>query len=127
MANFARSLGIVVFNISIGLFSVWLITRAVKGFKGVTRKILEWRPIRYLGAISYGIYVYHIPVMMIVYSTFLVVLNSGRSSRAVVSATLTIGVASLSWFAFERPINGLKKSFPYRLRGSYKFRLALST
>jgi len=49
-----------VFNISIGLFSVWLITRAVKGFKGVTRKILEWRPIRYLGAISYGIYLYHI-------------------------------------------------------------------
>jgi len=26
-------------------------------------RILEWRPIRYLGIISFGVYVYHYPVM----------------------------------------------------------------
>jgi peptidoglycan/LPS O-acetylase OafA/YrhL len=28
----------------------------------------------------------------------------------------TVAVASVSWFAFERPINGLKRYFPYSER-----------
>ena len=37
----------------------WLIGAASRGFVGTTGRLLEWRPIVYLGKISYGIYIYH--------------------------------------------------------------------
>src|SRR5436190_2612561 len=59
-------LATILFNIGIGLFSVWLISGTVEGFSGIAGRMLDWRPLRYLGAISYGLYVYHFPVVIIV-------------------------------------------------------------
>ena len=48
------------------LVSVWLVDRAVGGFRGVGKAILEFKPLVYIGSISYGIYVFHgfIPSLM---------------------------------------------------------------
>jgi len=109
--------GIVIFNIAIGLFSLWLVNGAVEGFRGLMGTILEWRPLRFLGEISYGLYVYHLPVIMIVSSSWLASeLISTPLQKAIVWTLLTILVGTLSWYLFERPINRCKRFFPYRLK-----------
>ena len=109
--------GIVIFNIAIGLFSLWLVNGAVEGFRGLMGAILEWRPLRFLGEISYGLYVYHLPVIMIVSSSWLASASiSTPLQKAIVWTLLTILVGTLSWYLFERPLNRCKRFFPYRLK-----------
>jgi peptidoglycan/LPS O-acetylase OafA/YrhL len=72
---------------------------------------LSWPPLVYLGTISYGIYLVHgfaaaVPV------------PGPWWSRALVWGAITVAVASASWFALERPINNLKRFFPYQARPS---------
>jgi peptidoglycan/LPS O-acetylase OafA/YrhL len=33
--------------------------------------------------------------------------------RVTAQAILTIGMATVSWYAFEKPLNDLKRYFPY--------------
>jgi len=103
-------------NLAMTLLFMPLIFRAAAGFTGVVGVILTQRPILYIGKISYGIYVYHIPVQW--------VLNSKESKwlslvpRAIPHAAIfllaTLTLAAISWHFFERPINQLKRLFPYR-------------
>jgi peptidoglycan/LPS O-acetylase OafA/YrhL len=96
----------------------WLIAGASRGFVGPFGRLLELRPIVYLGKISYGIYIYH----------FLVPLAFAEVARRMgfgyensgfvnflVTAIVTFGIAALSWHLFERPINGLKRHFRYEI------------
>src|SRR5258707_6448323 len=41
------------------MFFVWLIDGAGRGFTGPLGKVLELKPLLYLGQISYGLYVFH--------------------------------------------------------------------
>jgi peptidoglycan/LPS O-acetylase OafA/YrhL len=88
---------------------------AARGFDGVGRRVLEARPILYLGKISYGIYVYH----LLVPGTFGPALQAVGllfAPRGIIEflvySSITIGIASLSWTYFEHPINRLKRRFP---------------
>jgi peptidoglycan/LPS O-acetylase OafA/YrhL len=86
---------------------VWLVARASRGLWGVTGATLQFRPITYLGKISYGIYVYHVFVPYLLHAAFAGLgvggFDSGWSHSAIAVA-LTVGVATISWFGFERPI-----------------------
>lgn len=74
---------------------------------------LEWRPLRYLGKISYGLYVYHSPIIWF----------SGRIAdlgidnpilkplTALIALIATILIASLSFHLMEKPIINLKDRF----------------
>ncbi|RZT41536.1 acyltransferase family protein [Cupriavidus agavae] len=56
----------------------------------------------YIGKISYGVYLYHLPVGMYLFTTAL-----GKQSPwiyATVSAISTVALASASWFLIERPL-----------------------
>jgi peptidoglycan/LPS O-acetylase OafA/YrhL len=81
---------------------------------------LRWRPLVYLGKISYGLYLYPIPVMFAVDAVFrkLVTGRSPGASRpllhAVVELTISIMIASLSWRFIEQPILTLKSRFQLR-------------
>ncbi len=100
------------------IFFVCLIYKASKGFKGIIGKILEFPVIVYLGRISYGLYVYHLFALLavpIIYE-FLSLdhLLENNLPLNILSMTIwTIGVSSISWFLYEKPINKLKKYFPY--------------
>lgn len=69
---------------------------------------LDGRVLVYLGTISYGIYVWHMPALWLVRSAEL----SGMTGLAVVLA-LTIGLSAMSWSLFEAPINQLKSRFEF--------------
>jgi peptidoglycan/LPS O-acetylase OafA/YrhL len=94
----------------------WLIGSASRGFDGQFGRLLEWRPIVYLGKISYGIYIFHylVPLAFAAAATHVGLMyeNSGFGNF-IATSLVTFGVASLSWHFFEHPINGLKRHFRY--------------
>ena len=74
---------------------------------------LEVRPLRYLGRISYGLYVYHFPIVW--FSARIADLGIKppllQPLTALLALAATILVASLSFFLLERPALNLKDRF----------------
>jgi peptidoglycan/LPS O-acetylase OafA/YrhL len=99
------------------LILAWLVSSAGMGFKGITGAILEIPALRYLGKISYGIYVYHffVPLLLIrIFQYFGAQLQIPGSLNFLLSTVLTVSVASLSWHLIELPIINLKRYFEYK-------------
>lgn len=63
-------------------------------------QIARWRWLRHAGVVSYGMYLFHMPVFDL--TRFL--LSSDSRSTRVVALAVTAGIASLSWRYFESPI-----------------------
>jgi peptidoglycan/LPS O-acetylase OafA/YrhL len=98
------------------LFFCWLVGTASRGFGGFTGRVLEWRPIAYLGKISYGIYIFHllVPVAFAAAATRLgVAYHDYGVPNFVATSLVTFGIAALSWHVLEAPLNGLKRHFRY--------------
>lgn len=97
----------------------WLVDAAAHGFSGVVGRVLQNRVLVYLGKISYGIYVFHefVPeyVKWLRSSAGVNVPFPEEEGFARFGAVLlcTLILASLSWHTFERPLNDLKRYFPY--------------
>jgi peptidoglycan/LPS O-acetylase OafA/YrhL len=96
------------------LIFVWLIDHIAH--EGAATQWLAWRPLVYVGTVSYGVYLVHNFVYLLI-----AVISPGLSSwirlqgsaQALVVLVVSVGLASASWFAFERPLNGLKRFLPY--------------
>ncbi len=93
---------------SFGIFSIWLIGRAVFGFSGAIGYILENSVLRYIGKISYAIYLFHPFVPKLLYW---VSLPANENIRFAIYFIITVTLASLSWYLFERPILQFKERF----------------
>lgn len=99
----------------------WLVFSAAEGFGGLAGVILSWTPLNYLGKISYGLYIFHnfaAPASQglldwLKNPPWLVRIYDIPSCRVLMFAVGTVGLATLSWFCFEKPINDLKRKFPY--------------
>jgi peptidoglycan/LPS O-acetylase OafA/YrhL len=116
----------------------WLVSGAARGFDK-PRSVLEVGPIVFLGRISYGLYLYHAFVPNLAKAVFRaagVELTSWDVPRPlfdfaatfagpmaakvtavfmiVLYTAVTIAIASVSWFFWERPLNGLRKHFRYK-------------
>ena len=113
---------LVTFDVAIALLGVWLVARAAEGMKGPVGAALSLAPVRYLGTISYGIYVYHLllPTLLpkltrrLGHPDLLAPLGDQTLAFAAFYAAATIAVAAVSWHCFEAPINRLKARFEYR-------------
>jgi peptidoglycan/LPS O-acetylase OafA/YrhL len=81
--------------------------------EGMFVRFLEWAPLQYLGKISYGLYVYHFPVIWFVGRIRDLGVSVEISSPlvALLSFIGTIAIASLSYFSLERPFLRLKERF----------------
>jgi peptidoglycan/LPS O-acetylase OafA/YrhL len=95
------------------VFLAWLLTMALRGIKGVWGSILGWAPIVYVGRISYGIYVYHVFIIVLV-SPLLVPLGMSEDhnafGRIAILLAITLAVSSLSWHWVEQPFLAWKKA-----------------
>jgi peptidoglycan/LPS O-acetylase OafA/YrhL len=109
---------------AVALVGFWLVDRAAVGFDGTAARVLGWRPLLWVGTISYGIYLMH---NFVAASAALAQRATGFRSHfpahhglswLVYDLSVTLAVASVSWLLFERPINALKRNFPYVARGS---------
>jgi peptidoglycan/LPS O-acetylase OafA/YrhL len=89
-----------------------IVAVASTGYKGAVGKILQFRPLVYLGRISYGLYVYH---CFAPFLTVRIIRGLGISLEGgtfqILAVLLTIILSSLSWHFFERPFNTLKDRF----------------
>jgi peptidoglycan/LPS O-acetylase OafA/YrhL len=81
----------------------WVISRAAVGFDGITGKVLNNAALRYIGTISYGIYVMHEVVPFFLIKGGLPVEPFGAAFRSI-ALGLTFLLAALSWHFMERPI-----------------------
>ena len=75
--------------------------------------VLEWHPLRYLGRISYGLYVYHFPIVW--FSARIVDLGIQPPLLKPLTMLIALGgtilIASLSYAWMEKPILNLKDRF----------------
>ena len=99
-----------------GVLFVLIIHKAALGFGGLVGYLLETRPLLHCGKVSYGIYLYHNfmpPEVRALCQHFHLPFPKQPAWRFALLGALTIGIATLSWVAFEQPINNLKKRFRY--------------
>jgi len=90
-----------------GLATVLLLTGFL-GFAGLEKRTT----LRYLGKISFGLYLFHLPCLMFLWRLAPHLLgNDSQLFSAVVGLPLTIGVASVSYRYFESPFLRMKERF----------------
>ena len=96
----------------------WVVLSGASGFKGWWGGFLQWSPIAYLGRISYGLYVFH---NLAVYGLVFAVKSLHAPSvcltvpgiKVPCLLVLTVSAAAVSWHFYEKPLNDLKRFFPY--------------
>lgn len=100
------------------LVFVFLVAKASKGISGPFGRALEWRPLTYLGKISYGVYLLHLFVSSAIHTLAHNLLDIQGSHYAaplfMTYLAVTLFLAGLSWRFLEAPLNDLKRYFPYR-------------
>ena len=114
-------------RLSASFLGFFLIGKAILGFTGPMKALLENRVSQYLGQISYGLYLfhnfiynaYHTPHTHIVLRVwrrlvrYIPALSSSYAFQFGYFLLITIALASLSWFLIEKPINRLKDRYAY--------------
>ena len=105
-------------SLAVAVVSVWLVLSAARGFHGWAGAILENPVMVYLGRISYGLYVWHMFAPAFLRNVLKAAHLPEAWNQGVIGFTLsfvgTVAVASVSWFLIERPLNDLKRRFPYQ-------------
>jgi peptidoglycan/LPS O-acetylase OafA/YrhL len=88
---------------------VWLVQSCVQAtilvLLCLTVGALPWTPLRAIGRISYGLYLYHLPIF------HWLLVPAPTPANAAMAIGLTFAVATLSYVAVERPILGYAKRF----------------
>ena len=101
-----------IYEIASELSLAAIVAGACFGYRGPLKWILESPPLRYLGRISYGVYMYHLLLLEFAFRLVpSLSLEVGPARFFTVSAA-TIAAASLSWHFIEAPIARLKRFFP---------------
>ncbi len=88
----------------VALLAGVVIWAAVENCWGGNR-VLTWRPLMLLGKVSYGLYLWHFPIFLVVCRHF----SSGpQSFRILIGVVISLAATAMSWFCIERPFLNLK-------------------
>jgi peptidoglycan/LPS O-acetylase OafA/YrhL len=95
------------------VFLAWILAASLTGMNQRYARMLSWTPLVYLGKISYGIYVYHVFIIVLV-SPLLVPYGLTEEhnafGRIAILLALTLAASSLSWHWLEQPFLAWKKA-----------------
>lgn len=64
-------------------------------------RVLEWRPVVFIGKISYSLYLWHWP--LIVFAKYVLVRDLDVLDKVVIAA-VSVGLSSLCWYFIEQPV-----------------------
>jgi len=95
---------------------VALISSVTSNSKTFLTVLLSFKPVRYIGKVSYGIYLYHLFLrhgIQVITDWFHLPLPPEGLSRFALYTALSVLVAVVSWELVERPLNSMKKAHPY--------------
>jgi len=95
--------------ISLGLTTAALVLTLWQRPTWIFSRVLGFRPFAYFGQISYGLYLFHPNCLGWSSHHY----GNHNLTNTGVGLAVTLGVAMLSWHAFEKPINNLKDRFAY--------------
>lgn len=75
---------------------------------------LEWLPLRYIGWVSYGVYLFHLPILNWIKNHFDIKSGTlpGFAALFLVVLAIALIVATLSWLLVERPFLTSRKQQP---------------
>ena len=107
-SNFTDSL------LALGFGGMLIAALLVTGKQTAYGRFLTWRPLKYLGTISYGLYLIHVLCFVAIGVFDLKMEKYGMGGDLAVVGVrliLSIAAATLLWYGFERPILRLKKHF----------------
>lgn len=94
----------------------WVILKASSGFTGIVGYALGNPAIRYLGRISYAMYLFHtfmpaITNKLIPHLPRAAGIAQSMSFKFLLDLLLTIALASFSWYLLEKPVNRFRQHF----------------
>lgn len=103
-------------DLGLAFISLALVYLGISSGPSLLRRFLEFAPLRFIGRISYGIYLYHlflIPIGRAVARRYdRPELARGTEMFFLYGAISTV-LATISWYVIEAPINRQKVRFPY--------------
>jgi peptidoglycan/LPS O-acetylase OafA/YrhL len=79
-------------------------------------RVLEWGPIRYVGLISYSVYLWHLPVILFL-KEHGVLFKSGNAAfvgNLIIVAAFVLALASITYYLVEKPAMNLRGLLPVR-------------
>jgi peptidoglycan/LPS O-acetylase OafA/YrhL len=95
------------------IFLAWVLSVSLGGLSARYALFLSWAPLVYLGRISYGVYVYHVFIIILISPlllTYGLTEDHGEVARLAILFILTIILSSLSWHWLEKPFIAWKNS-----------------
>jgi len=100
---------------SSALLSMGIIWFASKGIQGPVKYLLENKVALYIGKIGYGLYLYHLLIPDLVFFIFgkLHYIPDDMNMIYMIEAIVLLTIASLSYYAIEKPLYSLKKHFVF--------------
>jgi peptidoglycan/LPS O-acetylase OafA/YrhL len=101
----------ITFNLTVGIFFAWLVVRADAELPGLLGWFSGFRFVRFVGKISYCIYLTHVFFLQIFQSSA-VVERFGTIplwAQGLIAVVLSLCVPTLSWFLMESPLLKLKE------------------
>jgi peptidoglycan/LPS O-acetylase OafA/YrhL len=106
ISHFAGELG---FFSQVAIASLLVLPGIIPGVEsgviGLPRRVLSMRWLGWIGTISYGIYLWHEPMMSELYKLGLFNLSGSQTLNLFVAAlALSIVIASVSWYLMEQPL-----------------------
>jgi peptidoglycan/LPS O-acetylase OafA/YrhL len=97
----------------LAMLSMAVLVPAIVGYNGLVGAFLCLGPLRFLGKISYGCYIYHLVIREVVDKAAVALERDEYLLEIFVTKVLlTVLVASLSWVVLESRVNSLKTYFP---------------
>jgi peptidoglycan/LPS O-acetylase OafA/YrhL len=103
-----------------GIVAVILLWGCVTGFPGLLGGFFAAAPLRFIGQISYGIFIYHL-ILFSFLEPYLAPFGIGPEKSPVLWSILMFGltfmVSVASWFWLERPVVRAAKRFIESLAG----------
>lgn len=73
---------------------------------GFAFSILEWKPLAFLGTISYALYLWHVPVIDLMVRSF-----GDALAIKIIAVVLSFGLAAFSYNYVEKPFIALRRKF----------------
>lgn len=108
-------------DLGLAFISLSLVYLSISTAPSPIRRFLQLGPIRFVGRISYGIYLYHLFLIAIGREVSrrygLPELERGLSMFVLYGA-ISMLLATISWYFIEAPINRQKQHFPYPPKGA---------